>query len=124
MELCGREECVYKAVEKMVGDMKSEIAKKQNIPYSDQLMVAKIYDLNAAVLSEACRRTNKVDKKDCDASRQFNKKNLSMDTFIFLNQLKEDGFITGEFKEKLFCALLEMDPEIRKMVENDTSGLV
>jgi hypothetical protein len=124
MKLCGKEDCIYKAIEDMVNKMKEHIAKTQNIPYDDQIVVAKIYDLNTAVLSEACRRESGVAKDDCDPSRQFKLKNLSMDTFILLNQLKEDGFITEERKNTIFNALLKINPDMKEIIEKDRSGLI
>lgn len=124
MNLCGREECIYKAIEDMVNKMKEQLAQRQNLPYDEQIVVAKIYDLNAAVLSEACRRKFGIKKKDCEPSSQFKKKNLSMDTFILLNQLKEDGFITEEQKKVIFEALIELNPDIKEIIEKDRSGLI
>lgn len=129
MRLCGRSdsggECVGLAVHRMMDGMKKEVAERQNIAYSDQIVVAKIYDITAAILSEACRRNLGVDKQDCEPSEHFNSEHLTLDTFILLNQMKEDGIISEEYKQILFDALIKIKPELKKKVEEDRSlGLI
>lgn len=129
MRLCARnengEECVYAAFEKMIGKMKKEMAERQDIGYSGQLVVAKIYDISVAVLAEACRRRFGVKRADCGPSAEYKKKNLKLDVFILLNQLKEDGYITDEYKQEIFKALIDIDPEIEKLVGGSAAqGLI
>ena len=129
MMLCGRaergEECVYLAVKKMVDKMKEEVAERQSIAYTEQMVVAKIYDITAAVLSEACRRNFGIGRKNCEPSKGFKSKHLTLDTFILLNQLKEDGFITDGYKQAIFDALIKIKPEIEKLIDEDKSrGLI
>ena len=125
VKLCSRygnnEECVYAAFQKMVGKMKDDIAARQSIGHTDQLVLAKIYDMSAAVLAEACRRKFKVKRADCSPTSEYKKKNLSTDVFILLNQIKEDGFITDEYKQTIFDALIEIKPEIEEMVAGGAS---
>lgn len=124
MNLCGREPCIYKAIAGMVNKMKEEVAQRQNLPFDEQIVVAKIYDLNAAVLAEACRRKFGVKRADCEPSNEFKKKDLSLDTFILLNQLKEEGLITEDHKKVIFEALIEVNPDIKELIEKDRSGLI
>lgn len=114
---CGRGECVFKAIEEMIARMKEEVAKRQNIPYKEQIVVAEIYNINANTLAEACRRKFKVSLENCITKSK--KSQVSMDTFIFLNTLKEDGLISEEYKNELFDSLVEMKPEIKEQVEKD-----
>jgi len=62
---CGRRECAFKAVEQMVEGMKEEVVAKQNVQYSEQIVVAGIYDLTASTLAEACRKGFKVRLENC-----------------------------------------------------------
>lgn len=125
MKLCGRKECVCLAVEGMVNAMKEEIAKRQNIAYAEQIVVAKIYDVTAAILAEACRRNFGVDRQLCELSEKFQAEHLTLDTFILLNQMKEDGIISEEYKQILFDALIKIRPELQKLLEDDkTKGLI
>ncbi len=125
MELCGRDECIYAVIQTMVNKMKEEVAQRQSISYGEQIVVAKIYDVTAAILAEACRRSLGVEKKNCEPSKQFKLKNLTMDTFILLNQLKDDGLITEKYKKTIFDALVKLKPEIKKQVEEDRNkGLI
>jgi len=114
---CGRNECIFKAVQEMITGMKEEVAKRQNIVHSEQIVVAEIYNVNANSLAEACRRKFKINLKNCIT--QNKKSQLTMDTFIFLNTLKEDGLITEEYKNKLFDSLVEMNPKLKEKVEKD-----
>ena len=125
MKLCGKDECIHKAMQSMVDKMKGDVAERQNIAYNEQIVVAQIYDINAAILAEACRRNLKVKKGNCEPSKQFKLKHLTLDTFILLNQLKEDGFITEEHKQIIFDALVKIKPGIKKLIEEDrTRGLI
>ena len=117
MKLCGREECIYDAVQKMIDKMKKEVAERQNIGYEGQIVVAKIYDITADILAEACRRNLKVNTENCEPSKQFKLEQLNMDTFILLNQLKDDGFISEEYKQTIFNSLTDMKPEIKEIVK-------
>jgi hypothetical protein len=115
MIFCGREQCVYKAVQQMIDRMKDDLTKRQSIAYPEQIVVAKIYDITAAILSEACRRNFCVDRKDCEPSNGFEEKQLTMDTFILLNQLKEDGFVTEEQAKLIFESLVKIKPDIERI---------
>lgn len=125
MKLCGREECIYAFVHKMIDTMKKDLAERQSIALSEQIVVARIYEITANILSEACRQNFNVDKGDCEPSNLCDLDKLTLDTFILLNQLKEDGYITEEYKKVLFDSLLKMKPEIEKIVEGGAStGLI
>lgn len=116
---CGRTECVFKAVEQMIEKMKEEIAAKQNIQYSEQIVVAEIYNLTASILAEACRRGFNVKLENCIESGKHKKREVSLDTFILLKQLKDDNLISAEYEENLFNFLVEIKPEIKEQVEKD-----
>jgi hypothetical protein len=125
MKLCGRGECIFQSIEKMIEKMKEEIARTQNIGYNDQLVVADIYYVTAYILSEACRLCFDVKREDCEPSTKFQKERLTMDTFIMLKQLKDDGFVAEEYGEELFNSLLKIKPEMKGLVEKDHAvGLV
>ncbi len=125
MNLCGRQECVYQSVQDMVNKMKEDIAKKQSISYPEQIVVAKIYDVTAAILSEACRANFAIDRNSCEPSKQFRSEFLTIDTFILLNQMKEDGIIKEEYAQILFETLKKLKPDIARLVDEDrTKGLV
>ncbi len=123
MKLCGREECVYAAAQNMINKMKEEVVQRQSIVYEGQIVVAKIYDVIASILAEACRRNFAIDRANCEPSNQFHQESLTLDTFILLNQLKEDGFIGEEYKSVIFEALIKIDPEVQKIIEGNR-GLV
>ena len=125
MKLCGREECIYQFVHKMIDNMKKDLAERQSIALSEQIIVARIYEITANILSEACRNNFKIDKKDCDPSALCDKEKLTLDTFILLNQLKEDGYITEEYKKILFDSLVKIKPEMEKVVKDgESTGLI
>lgn len=124
MQPCGRDECVYKAIDGMINKMKEDVAARQSIVYAEQMVVAKIYDVTAAILAEACRRNFEVARKNCEPSKQFKLKHLSLDTFILLNQLKEEELITDGYKQVIFDALIKIKPEIKKLIKEDRSGLI
>lgn len=116
---CGRTECIFKAVEGMVEKMKEGIVAKQNIQYPEQVVVAGIYDLTASTLAEACRRGFKVRLENCIESEKHKDGKVTVDTFILLKQLKEDGLVAEEYESNLFNSLLEIEPEIKEQVEKD-----
>ncbi len=123
MAKCGREECIFKSIKKMVQMMKEEIAKTQNIAYPEQIVVAEIYNLAANSLAKACRELFKVEFKDCEAENE--NAEITMDSFILLKTLEEEGLISKDYKEKLFEALLRIKPELREKVEGDKkSGIL
>ncbi len=125
MKLCGKDECIHKAMQSMIDKMKGDVAERQAIAYNEQIVVAQIYDINAAILAESCRRNFKVKRGDCEPSKQFKLKHLTLDTFILLNQLKEDGYITEEHKQIIFDALIKIKPETKKLIEGDRAkGLI
>ena len=119
MARCGREECVFKAIKQMVERMKKEVAERQNIAYPEQIVVADIYNITASTLAEACRRIFKVRLEDCEESEAHRKSEVSLDTFILLKTLAEEGLISEDYKEKLFEMLLKMKPSLKKKVEAD-----
>ena len=116
---CGRDECIFKAVETMIEKMKDEVAKKQNIPYPEQIVVAEIYNVTASTLAEACRRKFKIKLKDCVESEKHRKDKVSLDTFILLKQLEEDGLVSSEYAAELFDSLVKIKPEMKEKVEKD-----
>jgi hypothetical protein len=119
------EECVYKAVQEMIKRMKEEIAKTQNVQYSEQIVVAEIYNIVANNLAEACRVFNKGKKENCTAPDKLKKTEITLDTFILLKQLKEDKMISEEYSEQLFETLLKINPAIKEQVEKDRAvGLI
>ena len=116
---CGRTECVFQAVENMIEKMKEEVAAKQNVQYSEQIVVAGIYGLTASTLAEACRRGFNIRLNNCLEKEKHMKGKVSLDTFILLKQLKDDKLVTAEYGEKLFGFLVEMKPELKEKVEQD-----
>ena len=101
----------------MINEMKGHIAKTQNIQYPEQLTVAKIYYIAGNCLAEACKQ--KFGKCELDCPKEFNKDDISMDTFIMLSRLKEDGFISQEYADSLFESLLRIRPDLKFLVEKD-----
>lgn len=128
MELCGRDkndECVYAAVQSMINKMKEQLAERQSILHTEQIVVAKIYDIAATTLAEACRRNFGVRKAACEPSKQFKLKHLTLDTFILLNQLMEEKFVSEKYKQTVFNALIKVKPEIKKLLkDNIRRGLI
>jgi len=119
------EECVYSAVQNMVKRMKEEIARTQNVQYSEQIVVAEIYNIVSNNLCEACRVFNKGKKENCAAPDKLKKSEVTLDTFILLKQLREDKAISEEYSEQLFESLLKINPAIKEQVEKDkASGLI
>jgi hypothetical protein len=118
-------ECAYKAILDMIEKMKEEISKKQNIPYPEQIRVAKIYYVVADTLAEACKIFHGKRQEHCSAKEIDKKFDVSMDTFILLSRLKEDGFISEEYANKLFEGLIKMKPELEAKVRQDREiGLI
>ena len=117
MELsCKREECIYKAVEEVVKKMKEEVADQTGLNPED-IVVAEIYYIVASTLAEACRKQFEVKLENCLEVEKHKKTDISMDTFILLNSLSEDGFISKEYKVDLFNTLIKMKPEMKKLIE-------
>jgi hypothetical protein len=112
-------ECAYKAIMDMIEKMKEDIAKTQNISYPEQIRVAEIYYVVAHTLSEACRVFHGKKQEHCSAKETDKKIDVSMDTFILLSRLKEDGFISEEYANKLFEGLIKMKPELEAQVRQD-----
>ena len=110
---------MFKAIKQMVERMKKEVAERQNIAYPEQIVVADIYNITASTLAEACRRIFKVKLEDCEESEAHRKSEVSLDTFILLKTLAEEGLISEDYKEKLFEMLLKMKPSLKKKVEAD-----
>jgi hypothetical protein len=119
------EECVYKSIQEMIERMKQEIARTQNVQYSEQIVVAEIYNIVANNLAEACRVLNKGKKENCSAPEKFKKSEITLDTFILLKQITEEKMISEEYSAQLFETLLKLNPAIKDQVERDrASGLV
>ncbi|MEM7821240.1 MAG: hypothetical protein QXX38_00255 [Candidatus Aenigmatarchaeota archaeon] len=114
---CGRKECVFSSIEEMIKKMKEEVARKQNIVFPEQIVVAEIYNINASTLAEACRRRFKIFSEKCIVKDR--RINVNIDTFIFLKTIEEEGIISKEYKNELFESLLEMRPEIKEIVKKD-----
>jgi len=120
---CERTECIFKSVESMINKMREEVATKQNIMHPEQIRVAEIYYHTANTLSEACRRMSSKKLDEC--VNQEKKFDVSMDTFILLSRMKEDGIISENYFEELFESLVKMKPELeRKIREDKEKGLI
>jgi hypothetical protein len=116
-------DCALKAVHEMISKMKEEIAKSQQIPYPEQIVVAEIYNVVARILCEACKR--QFGAKDCKPEEMKKGDEVTMDAFILLKQLKDDKLISEEYYEKLFEGLIKIKPEIEKKVREDKAkGLI
>jgi len=116
---CGRNECVFVSIQKLIERMKEEVIKRQNIAYPEQIVVAEIYNITASTLAEACRRRFKVKLENCLEKEKHRKAQVSMDTFILLKTIEDDGLISKEYKEELFDSLVEMEPSFKEKVEKD-----
>lgn len=110
-------ECVHRAIEKMINEMKEHIVKTQNIQYPEQLTVAQIYYVAGKCLAEACRQ--KFGKCELECPKEFNKDDIAMDTFIMMSRLREDSFISQEYADALFESLLRIRPDLKFLVEKD-----
>jgi len=109
----------------LINQMTLEVAQRQSIQHIEQIRVAEIYYLTASILAEACRKKFKIELKNCIESKEHKKTEVTMDTFILLNQLRQDDLITESYKEDLFRALVEMKPELKDKVEEDhAKGLI
>ena len=116
---CGRTECIFKAVENMIKKMKEEIIKTQNIAYPEQLTVAGIYNVTASTLAEACRKNFNIALDNCVEKENHKDIQVSVDTFILLKTMLDDGLINEEYKNKIFEMLLKMNPDLKEKVEKD-----
>lgn len=112
-----KKECVYKAIMEMIQRMKEDVVKRQSIAYPEQVEIAKIYYIVADTLAEACKLAHGKRPEHCKAKE--GKADVSYDTFILLKQLKEDGYISEEYANKLFVSLVKMKPELKETVEKD-----
>ena len=119
-------ECVHRAIREMIERMKGDIAKTQSVAHPEQIRVAGIYDVTADNLARACERCYGKKQEGCDAPTDMKKENVTMDTFILLKQLREDGLIGEEYAEDLFNSLLQMvSPDLKTTVEADRArGLI
>ncbi|MGC8812301.1 MAG: hypothetical protein ACP5O8_01800 [Candidatus Aenigmatarchaeota archaeon] len=116
---CNREECVFKAIHTLIERMKDDILKKQNLAYPEQVVVAEIYNITASTLAEACRKSFGIELENCVEKENHRKASVTMDTFILLKTIVDDGLISEEYKNKLFDALIEIKPELKEQVEKD-----
>jgi len=112
-------ECVYQAIMDMIERMKQDIAKSQTILYPEQIKVAEIYYIVAKSLAKACENAFGKRMEHCRAPKNLGNVNVTLDSFILLKQLREDKLISEEYAEKIFNALLEMNPELREKVLKD-----
>lgn len=119
---CGRDECVYRAIKEMVEKMKKELVHRNPLQAADegQIVVAKIYDIVASVLAKACR--NHYKKRINKCLDTVNVREVTMDVFILLKQLKEENYISEEYYKILSDSLVKMKPEIKELVEMDRAG--
>ena len=115
----GRTECIFKAVQDMIAKMKEEIVQRQNIGYPEQVVVADIYNITASSLAEACRKSFKISLENCIENEKHKTAAVTMDTFILLKTIFDDGLLNEEYKNKLFDALLELNPDLKEQVEKD-----
>lgn len=121
--VCERTECIFKSIEDMINKMKEEVAAKQSIAHPEQIRVAEIYYVAANTLAEACRRMNE-EKLDSCMTKEKNF-DVSMDTFILLSRMKEDGHVSEKYAEELFEALIKMKPELEEKIREDRAkGLI
>jgi len=122
---CGRDECVFRSVNNMINNMKRDIMGSQNVPYHEQIVVAEIYYITVSTLAEACRRFFKVELKNCDENEKHRNPTVTLDTFILLKQLKDDGLLSEEYGNELFDVLIKMSPELEQQVRKDReSGIL
>ncbi|MDI6798633.1 MAG: hypothetical protein QMD12_01385 [Candidatus Aenigmarchaeota archaeon] len=119
MLLCGRSKCIFKVVQEMIERMKDEIVQKQNVAYPEQIVVADIYNIAASTLAEACRRSFSVDLANCVEKEKHREAVVTMDTFILLKTIADDGLIDEEYKNSLFDALIKINPNLKEQVEKD-----
>lgn len=112
------EDCTLKAVQDMIASMREEIAKAQQIPYPEQIVVAEIYNVVARILCEACKRGS-ARKEGCKPEEIKKSDEITMDAFILLKQLKDDEAISEEYYEKIFESLVKMKPELENQVRGD-----
>jgi len=118
-------ECIHKAIYEMIERMKEEIAKTQTITHPEQIRVAEIYYVAADNMAHACKKCFGGKQDGCAAPDALRKESVTMDTFILLKQLREDGLISEEYAEDLFKALLDMNTAIKATVEADRAkGLI
>ena len=117
--LCGRTECIFKAVENMIKKMKEEIIKTQNIAYPEQLTVAEIYNVAASTLAEACRKNFNIPLDNCVEKENHKSVQVSIDTFILLKTMLDDNLITEGYKNQIFDMMLRMNTDLKDKVEKD-----
>lgn len=118
------DECIYKAIMDMIEKMKEDIVKTQSLVYPEQIKVAEIYYVIAKVLAKACEKAHGKKPKHCIAPNS-KKVKVTIDAFIMLKQLREEKLISEEYGEKIFKALLKMNPKLRKKVlEDRAKGLL
>ena len=114
-------ECVFKAVQDMLQRMKEDIATRQSILHVDQIRVAEIYNLMSYSLAEACKIHSEKIPEHCTLKDRNKKPEVTIDTFIFLNQLKDDGLISEQYYDNIFESLIKINPDIEKKVREDKS---
>ena len=108
-------DCAFKAIKDMIEGMKSDFAQKANVP-KDQIVVANIYNIVADTLAEACKKAFGKRLGHCHCQNSGQNISVSMDTFILLNTIFEDGMITEGYKAKIFEQLIKMNPSLKNKV--------
>lgn len=117
-------ECAFRAVKEMIERMKREVARAQNIQYPEQIAVAKIYDVVADTLAEACKKIHQGRPDGC-ACNEDKTAVITYDMFILLHQLKEDALLSEKYADALFEQLLKMNPDLEDVIRKDREkGLV
>jgi len=111
----GRKDCAYKAIKDMIENMKNDIAQKANVP-KDQIVVANIYNIVADTLAEACMKAFGKRLGNCICQSSGKNTSVSMDTFILMNTIFEDGMVTEGYKAKIFEQLIKMNPSLKNKV--------
>jgi hypothetical protein len=114
---CNRKECIYKAVEEVIKKMKEEVAIQSSLNPED-IVVAEIYYIVSSTLADACRKNSDIKFENCIEFEKHKKPDISMDTFILLNSLSEDGFISKEYRDDLYNVLIKLKPEMKKLIED------
>lgn len=111
-----KKDCAYKAIKDMIENMKNDIAQKANVS-KDQIVVANIYNIVADTLAETCKKAFGKRLEHCHCQNSGKNVSVSMDTFILLNTIFEDGMITEGYKAKIFEQLIKTNPSFRNKVK-------
>jgi len=119
-----KKECAYQAIKDLVESMKNDVAQKANIP-KGQIVIADIYNVVADTLAEACKKAFGKKFEHCQCQNPGKNISISMDTFILLKTILEDGKISEEYKARIFEQLIKMNPSLKsKVVQDFESGFL